>query len=319
MKIKFVSFIVLVFTILTSFNSSAIVFKTDSLYIKPFPKKFSARILFGVKELSISIRNSSLLANSTPKVLYKPNNGIIGGFGVSYKNIVLSYHFNVATSEISNRKFGKTSIADYQLNLTTRFLIISGFHRTYQGFYVSDPSESYPSWEKGMPYPQRPDIKYVSKGIETIVSLNPTRYSLNASIKLTEQQLRSVISPLFYANYSWTSLSADSSLIPSHLQGSFFDGKELNQSKFSGWTLMPGISYGLVKSSWFINPMLFAGFGYLHKELLFTSRETYRYKDYYFKVSSRVNCGYNSKKYFAGVFVELNEMFLSEKEPDDKN
>ena len=333
MRVKFFAIMMLVLIILTSFNSSAIVFKADtlsvrsfsrkistcilfgadSLFLKPFSRKISTRILFGVKDLSISISNSSKLVTSVPTVLYKPNNGIIGGVGLSYGNILLSYYCNVSGTELDKRMYGKTSIADYQLNLTTRFFFISGFHRTYKGFYVSNPNESYPHWEEGMPYPQRSDIKYVTKGIETIISLNPSRYSLNASLKLTEQQLRSVFSTLIYANYFLTSVSADSSLIPSHLRSYFFDGKELYQSNFSGLTIMPGISYSFVRSRWFFNPMFFSGFGYLQKELLFTAQATNKYKDFYFRVSSRLNCGYNSKLFFAGVFVEWNDMFLPEK------
>lgn len=292
---------------LFGFTNTAAAFKSDSLYLKPFSRKFSARVLFGLKELSITISNSS---NS---IIYKPNNGIIGGVGVSYRNILVSYYFNVSGTELDNKKYGNTSIADYQVNLTTRFLYVSGFHRTYNGFYVSKPYQSYPSWEEGTPNPQRPDIQYTTRGIETVVNLNQSRYSLNASLKMTEQQIRSVFSTLVYANYSITSISADSSLIPDHLSASFFDGRELTLSNFSGWTVMPGLTYSFARSQWFLNPMFFAGIGYMHKELLFANDGAIKYNDYYFRISSRLNCGYNSRRFFVGGFVEWNELFLPEK------
>jgi len=295
------------------FNTDAIAgFRSDSLYLKPFTRKLSTRLLVGTKEFSFSISNSTNLGNSVPKVTYKPNNGIIGGFGLSYRNILLSYYFNVSGTEPSIQTYGKTSIADYQINLTTRFFYLSGFHRTYKGFYVSKPNESYPDWVESMPYPQRSDITYNTKGIETIINLNPNKFSLNASLKLTEQQLRSVFSSLVYANYTLTSLSADSSLIPTALQPVFFEGKSLYQSNFKGWTVMPGVSYSLVVKKWFLNPMFFSGFGYLQKELLFLDQDTKDYTDYYFRVSARLNLGYNSKRFFTGAFIEWNQMFLPE-------
>lgn len=304
---------VAVFIVLICFSGDAIAgFKSDSLFLRPFSRKISTRLLFGMKEFSFSISNSKNLRNSVSKVTYKPNNGIIGGVGLSFGNILLSYYFNVSGTEPSSQDYGKTSIADYQLNITTRFFYLSAFHRTYTGFYVSKPDESYPEWNASMPYPQRSDISYYTKGIETIINLNPNKYSLNASIKLTEQQLRSVFSTLVYANYTLTNIIADSSLIPTYLQPSFFEGKSLYQTNFKGWTVMPGISYSHVIKKWFFNPMFFAGCGYLHKELLFLDQEAKNYKDYYFRISARLNLGYNGRRFFAGSFVEFNQMFLPE-------
>lgn len=286
--------------------------KSDSLYIKPFQREISTRVLVGIKELSIAIGNSSKLSSSKQIVTYKPNNGIIGGVGVSFRNILLSYYFKLPGTDLNESKFGKTSINDYQVNLTTRYFYFSVFHRSYDGFYVSKPSESYPNWDKEMPYPQRHDITYTTKGIETIINLNPKRYSLNASIKLTEQQLLSVFSGLIYANYSLTGVSADSSLIPSHLKTSFFDGKGLYQTNFSGWTVMPGISYIFVKGRWFLNPIFFTGIGYSQKELLFINDGSERYNDFYFRFSGRLSCGYNNKRLFAGALLEWNDMLLPE-------
>ncbi len=302
---------VIVFLLFVLPNSIFASMSSDSLYIKSFLDKISTRVFVGVKELSIAISNSSKL-RSVNSIIYKPNNGIVGGVGISYRNILISYYFKIPGTELDVNKFGNTSINDYQINLTTRFFYFSIFNRTYDGFYVSKPSKSYPDWEDGMPYPQRSDIAFTTKGIETIINLNPKRYSLNASLKLTEQQLLSVFSGLIYANYSLTSVQGDSSLIPGHLQSSFFDGKELYQTNFSGWTIMPGISYILIKDKWFINPMIYVGIGFSQKELLFADNESSNYNDYYIKVNGRLNFGYNSKRFFAGALFEWNETFLPE-------
>lgn len=313
MRKSYFTIISLIFILLGTSNVAYATFKADSLYIKPFTRKFSTRILFGLKELSIGIKSSSKLMSKSPSIIFKPNNGVNGGIGITFRNIQLSYYFNLPGTELDKNKYGRSSIFDYQLNITNRFFYISGFHRTYKGFYVSNPKESYSGWDEGTPYPKRSDIDYTTEGIETIVNLNPHRYSLNASLKLTEQQLRSVFSILVFANYSLTSVSADSSLIPNQLQSYFFEGKQLYQSNFSGWTVMPGISYSLAKSKWFVNPIFFAGLGYMKKELLYINQGFDDYKDYYFRINFRLNLGYNSKAFFAGTFIEWNEQFLPEK------
>jgi hypothetical protein len=312
MRKRYISIIVLVYGLLGLSNLAFAGFRSDSLYLRSFSRKVSTRLLVGTKEFSFSISNGSSFSGPVSKVIYKPNNGIIGGIGLSYRNILISYYFNVSGTEQDNQKYGKTTIDDYQVNLTSRFFYISGFHRTYDGFYVSRPKESYSDWNESMPYPQRSDIYYNTKGIETIINLNPNKYSLNASLKLTEQQLQSVFSPLVYFNYSITTVSADSSLIPIEQRASFFDGHALYQSNFKGWSVMPGISFSLVKGRWFINPMFFSGFGYLQKELFFTDIPEKDYKDYYFRISSKLNLGYNNKRFFCGAFVEWSEMFLPE-------
>jgi hypothetical protein len=311
MRNCYLSILSLIVIILTSSNIACAGLKSDTLFLKPFSQKISTRILFGHKGFSLSI--GSKLPSSLAKITYKPNSGIVGGVGITYRNILIGYFFNVSGTELNDRKFGKTHISDYQLNITNRFFYISGFHRSYRGFYVFNPNESYPDWKEGMNYPQRKDIEYVTKGFETIINLKPRKYSLNASLKFTEHQLRSVLAPLVYASYSYSMVSADSSLIPSHLSSSFFDGKELLQINFTGWTLMPGLSYTYVNGKWFFNPMIFSGFSYLQKDLRLKDLDSENYKNYYFRVSSRCNFGYNSKKFFTGAFVEWNEMFLPEK------
>jgi len=305
--------IILLIIILGFTNNSFAFFRPDSIYFRPFSHKFSVRALVGIKELSISISNSSTLLGSASKILYKPNNGLIGGVGVSYRNILLSYYFNVPGTELDHDKFGKTNINDYQLSMTTRLLYLSGYHRTYSGFYVSKPNESYPNWDFSQPYPQRPDIKYVTKGVETILNLNPRRYSLNSSLKFTEQQLLSVLSPLIYANYNLFNVSADSSIIPSHLQSNFFNGRKLYKTSFKGWAVMPGLSYNFIKNKWFINPIVFAGIGYMHKDLFFENNGIDKFNDYYFRMSIRLSYGYNSKNFFMGALAEWNELYLPEK------
>lgn len=298
---------------IVAFNGQAMFFKPDSLYLKAFPLKFSVRTIAGFKEFSITISNNSKVANQIQRISYKPNNGLIGGIGVSYKNVLLSYYFQVKGTEMSEERFGKTSINDYQINLTTRYLFLSGYHKTFNGFYVAKPKESFPEWVEGEPNPMRSDISCTTKGVETILNLNPNKYSLNASLKLTEQQIRRVFSPLIYANYSSFSVSGDSSLIPSHLRNSFFEGNELFKSEFKGWSLQPGVAYGFIINKWFVNPMVFAGFGYLQKDLFFSNQVTRNYKDYYFRLSAKLNCGYNSDFLFSGIIIDWSEMFLPEK------
>lgn len=298
--------------LLSVIDCAASTFKPDSLFLKPFSRKVSIRSMIGIKEFSFSISSNPEIENHR-RISYKPNNGLIGGIGVSYNNILLSYYFKIPRTELNANECGKTSTSDYQINLTNRYVYLSAYHRKYSGFYVTKPQETYPDWEAGMQYPLRPDIKYTTKGIETIISLNPRKYSLNASIKLTEQQLRSVFSTLLYANYTVINIHADSSLIPIHLRNYFFEGSDLFKSSFYGWSIQPGITYSFVKSKWFFNPMFFAGFGHLQKDLYFTDMGSKRYKDYYFRISTKFNCGYNSKQFFTGIFFDWNEMFLPEK------
>ncbi|MHC1704462.1 MAG: DUF4421 family protein [Tenuifilaceae bacterium] len=313
MSSRYFAFIFLIFLSFIVVDSQATIFKPDSLFLKPFPKKISVRTMVGIKEFSIAISNSQDIRSQAQRITYKPNNGLIGGIGISYKNLLVSYFYRIPGTELNTNRYGTTTIVDFQINLTTRYVHLSGFNKTFDGFYVAKPKESYPAWEAGTPNPLRSDIKFQTKGLETIISFNPRKYSLNASLKFTEQQLKSVFSPLLYANVTYIGVKADSSLIPSHLKDLFFDGKELIKSDFSGWTLQPGVAYSFVRNNWFFNPMVFAGFGYLQKDLIFSNQAVEEYKDYYFRVSTRLSCGYNGRLFFYGVLLDWNEMFLPEK------
>lgn len=309
--IRFVVIVVAIFGCIESVYSNV---RSDSLFIRPFSSKISARALIGIKEFSIEFNNSSKLRSSNPDVTYKPNNGLVGGIGISYRNTLISYYFKIPGSESSKREFGNTNISDFQVNLTTRFFYFSLFNRTYTGFYLSNPSNSYSEWREGMPLPQRSDIISDALGAEAIVNLNPRRYSLNASLKLTEQQIRSSFAGLIYANYTLSDVEGDSTLIPSQVKVTYFEGDELIKANITGWTVMPGISYVFVRGRWFFNPIFFTGIGYAVKELHFVNNSSEDYHDYYIRINARLNCGFNGNNIFGGVHAEWNKMFYPEED-----
>ena len=77
---------------------------------------------------------------------------------------------------------------------------------------------------------------------------------------------------------------------------------------------MPGLSYSFIKNKWFVNPIIFAGVGYMQKDLYFSNDGVDKYGDSYLRFSARLSYGYNSRKFFMGALFEWNEMFLPEKD-----
>jgi len=292
------------------FGLNAIAFKSDTLYIKPYRSHFSLRLYSGLKELSFKIYNGKSDDNAIDRIIYKPNNSVVCGVGFSIKNLLLSLTTKLPGTDLRSDRFGKTDISDYQLNLTLRYLHISLYHRYYDGFYISNTSKIDPDFANIGIRIIRPDVNYLTKGFETIVSLNPKRYSLNASFKMTEQQVRNVWAGLVYANITSVNISGDSTLVPYNLQSNFSSQDLMKKGDYFGGAIQPGITYSYTFGKFFINPMFFAGLGYIQKKIYIVGNGFNEYNDIYFRMSSRINFGYNSNWFFTGFTIEWNNSFL---------
>ncbi len=289
------------------FNGLAL--KPDTLYVVPFKQRFSVRIYTGVRELSFIIANGNK-SGTNEKISYKPNNGVVSGIGFSVNNLLINFTTKLPGTEQDINRFGKTDIVDYQLNLTLRYLHVSLFQRNYSGFFIANSSAVNPDFTNLNSKIIRPDINYQTNGFETIYSLNPRRYSLNASFKMTEKQVKNVWAGLIYANYSSINISGDSTLIPFSIKSSFNDQDFLYKGSYLGGAIQPGVTYSFTKGNFFVNPMFFAGIGYVQQKIFVVGDGINKYNNIYFRLSTRVSSGYNGRWFFGGFVLDWNNSYL---------
>ncbi|GEM_PF-2245527 len=287
----------------------------DSTYIKPYPKFFSFRANLGIKEFSIGIKDKTENGETKHTVIYKPNNGLIAGVGFSFRNILLNFHVKVPNTELNPGRYGTTNIVDYHINITHRFIYLSAHHRWFNGLYVSNPELVDNSWTSDQPYPQRTDIAYTSRGIETIINFNPHRYSLNASLKATELQVRSAWSVLLYGNYLDLSVKGDSSLVPLNTSRANHEDSGIVGAQFSGFSVQPGVAYMKVHEKFYISPMVFAGTGIQTKTLRTAVGLGQTYSNSLsFRLGAKLNAGYNGNRYFACIQFDWNNNLFPDSE-----
>ncbi|MBN1989456.1 MAG: DUF4421 family protein [Bacteroidales bacterium] len=286
------------------------VLEADSLFIRPYPWKYSARFFSSTRIIDFSLSNGFEKGNAKVETIYKPNNIFAIGASVSYKNLVLSYAWSTPFSLRKTSYYGKTSIKDFNVNLTQRFGVLSFYYRNFKGFYIANAPDIIESWVKGSPQPLRPDADFITIGGSILVNFNPKRYSLNAAIKQTELQVQDAWAPLLLAEYSDNSFAGDSSLIPSTVKSLFFEGEPINRVTYKGISVLPGASYFVNFNGFFLNPMLFAGPGYFEKGYKHSPGNSSYEKDFSIKTSIRVHSGYNYKRYTMGVVFNHEQIFI---------
>ena len=287
-------------------------FKPDSLFIKPYNTLFTVKLFTGIRDISFNIRDEIRDNSEKNRLTFKPNVGMTGGVGFSVRNLMLSFSSSLPGTERDITRYGETHATNYQLNLTMRFIHLSMFHRRYSGFFLSNFEKNYPDQFSPV-LKMRPDITYNTLGAELIYSLNPRRYSLNASFKMTEKQVRNVWAGLIYANIASISIDGDSSFVPSVISSYFPNSNQLFRGNYFGWSIQPGITYCFVRRNWHVNPMVFSGVGYANKKVHYFEDGVEEYNDFFFRFSAKIFVGYSFKKFFTGLSFDLNNAFIPEK------
>ena len=156
-------------------------------YIERFEK-------LGVKlALSNDVEGFSLNGgNNKLKIL--PNTSTLASIKLLYKPLSLSlFHFypDLFSDNSDEMEKGKTKNWSIGGNLNFKNWLNNITFSKTRGYYLSNTSDFNPSWEKGDPYIQFPDLEFQGFHGTTGYRLNP-KLSFNAVELQTERQLKSV-------------------------------------------------------------------------------------------------------------------------------
>lgn len=119
----------------------------------------------------------------------RPNSPTALGFGFNYKSYGLGIAIGIPKSASSNEKYGKTNRLDLQVNVYGQKIGIDGFAQFYKGYYVENP-EDFMEWEYEY-YPQLPDMKIYSIGLNAFYIFNSNKFSYKAAFVRNQVQKKS--------------------------------------------------------------------------------------------------------------------------------
>ncbi|NIG53633.1 DUF4421 domain-containing protein [Chitinophaga sp. Cy-1792] len=272
----------------------------DTAYLKDLTEDLTFRF-YGSRKYS---KYDIVDIKKKKDILYRPNSPFNIGFGANYKFIGLNLGFNFPFVNRHNDKYGKTNYLDLQSHVYLRKLVIDLYASVYKGFYVANAEQVYgKDYTSQNPYPQRPDMRNTTLGLNTQYIFNDKKFSYRAPNLQNEYQKKSAGSLIVGGDFFYVKVKGDSSLIPSNIADTGFlhDIHYYRTDIFSS-TANVGYAYTLViERHWFVSLSVTGGIGVNRTNLYLENGKVTRDFGWQINNTVRASIGYNSVKYFAGI------------------
>lgn len=281
--------------------------KKDSIhrrYINQYRDKFYIKPLFSFRNLNLELQNIDRQIND---IEYKANSSPFLGLGLYFFDVGVEVSIKLPESTSRDvETFGETDIFDFQTNIYSKKWGADVAFQRYSGFYLADPDRHIPEWERGDPFPQRPDLRLFNLQLNTFYIFNHNKFSFRSAYSQSDRQRRSAGSFLINLFTGTFRFKADSLLIPENELEFFGEEGRLNFGRLSTLALLPGYTYNFVVKRIYLNASLSVGPG--HVWVRYDVDEEIN-NDINIRpvINFRTALGYNSDSFFGGMsFVSQN-------------
>jgi len=279
----------------------------DTNYYHSYTDQLTTRLFSSVKYANFSIDDQNLRKS----VSYNVNNRVMLGFGANYSIFGLNIAFNAPFNEWDEDKYGKTEYLDLQSHLYLRKYVVDFYLQRYQGFYMSNPEGMIQNWIVSDSFPKRPDIRIVDAGLNVQFVFNSKKFSYRAAYLQNEWQKKSAGSFILGASVFYVMVRGDSSLIPSQVAPpDFAQGHKYDKSTQFSLGINGGYSHTFVAwKNFFLVVGVSAGpaLGTTSVHQTDLKQVTKSGMTVNLNALGRASLGYNSSKFYVGVFY-LNQV-----------
>lgn len=299
--------LVLITNVVQSQTNTFTALDYDTNYYHSYTDKLTTRLYSSVKYTNFSIQDQSL----KKAVNYNVNNKVMLGLGANYSVFGLNIAFNLPFNEKDFDQYGETEYIDLQSHLYLRKYVVDFYLQRYKGFYINNPMEILQNWIVADSFPKRPDIRIVDAGLAVQYILNSKKFSYRAAYIQNEWQKKSAGSFILGASIFYVMVKGDSSLIPKNIEPpDFADGSKYDKSTQFSLGANAGYTHTFVAwKKFFLVIGLSAGpaIGNTSVHQTNMNQVTKSGITLNFNALGRGSFGYNSHKFYMGVFY-LNQI-----------
>ncbi|MEQ8926265.1 MAG: DUF4421 family protein [Fulvivirga sp.] len=269
------------------------------LYIEESHDKWYIKPIITLRTLNLDITDEN---QNVPDIRYSPSSNNFMGIGLYAfdLNIELSFKLPQDENQTPTEIFGKTDSFDFQTNIYAKKWGADVAFQRYNGMYMEDPQNHFDDWQGGDPYPIRDDLSLRYLQFNGFYIFNHKQFSFRSPYTQADRQLKSEGSFLLSFFVSNFRFSADSTLIPPSARAAYPLNNDLRRMRVTTLALMPGYTYTLTKSNFYINGALSIGPGHLWTAY---NRGDFSEENIGFRpvVNFRGGFGYNGSQFFAGA------------------
>ena len=247
------------------------------------------------------------------KMSFEPNLGTYAGFGIFIFDIGLEVQFRNPPGKSQNEIYGPTEGQDWQIYVYMRKTGFEFSYQEYKGFYLTNPSDYYPSWSDGQPYPRQEDMRARTIHLGSYYVFRPNRYSFPSIFNQTEAQLVSGGSWLMSGSINLSEISDPVSIIPITDTNQINTLQGLRNVNVTTINALPGYSHNfIIKQKFYLNLSLAIGVGYQFRS--YSTESIQRDRSVNIANSWRVGGGYNGPLFFCGItaYTEQNNISIQD-------
>ena len=270
-------------------------YKYDTNYIKNYSNLLAVRLVSPRRTYDFGLKNR----NTKDILQYRPNLQSAFGIGFTYRWVAFDITFNPKWNKSKTEKFGETSEFNVKGTLYLKKDLLDIMLRSYRGMHVSNPQDYLNPWDGTYPY--RPDIHLVNFNISYTITSNYQKYSPKTTFLLDGRMLKSAGSVLFISSFNATTLKADSSIVPQEYEYAFDPEARITKMQLLLLQQAVGYAYTFIYKKYYLTlsamPGVSLAFGTIHSDA-----GKYNPVSFNFMFESKNGIGYNSRRWYAGLY-----------------
>jgi hypothetical protein len=276
--------------------------KLDTNYVRSFPGRMTLRTYLGEKFSTYTLIDQA----SGRRLTFHPNNILGLGLGATILGIGLNFSARLPLHDPKIDRYGKTSRYDLQVHRYGKTLMLDFYFQRYRGFHLADKNE-VTAITNPHEYPYFSNMEGRSIGFSALHVFNGERYSLRALVNQQEWQIRSAGSALLGGSiFTHRFSDDDSSVIPRYYAYTdFMGGNRPMAVNYYGLTVNGGYGYTWVLppgGHFFLAAATDVGMGGGQSSVTDTQDTRLTKIGLCLTANARVGGGYNSAKWFAGIY-----------------
>lgn len=294
------------FILLTAFGASAIEIDKNKILEPIFKESQNPWMIQGV--LEFPFYSFYLGAPAVHGVAYLPNFAPRIGPKILYKDVGATMTLGLPIPENEKRRRGDSTHTGLVLNSYWHQFAMDVFYHRFRGFYVSSPFTEV-SLNKPERYPQLPDARVTTYGINGYIVANPDRYSLRAAFDLDEFQLRSGGSWIYNPFYNHLQISVGNEFIPGEGSESLAALPNLASGRMETFGLAIGYGYTYIQKNYFATAQLALGPGIQFQRFQRADGNDTETATFSAKANLNASTGWNNESYVGGVKILVDTLW----------
>jgi hypothetical protein len=233
-------------------------------------------------------------------VVFSPSFAPRLGARLAWKNLGATLTLGLPIPDNEEERRGHSPQTNLIFNSYWRQHALDVYYQRYKSFYVSSPGREL-SVHKPKRYPQLPDARLLSFGLNWYYAANPEAYSFRAAFDFTEFQTKSGGSWLLNPFYNHSEISLGGRLIAGIGDDSITEIPKLASGRFDTFGTGLGYGYTLILSRYFASALATVGPGLQVQHVERVDGANNRAYNLSWKINTNFSAGWNSKRYVVGV------------------